>query len=155
VTPLPGDRDLPPYDGVVTGYPDHTTPAGRCVDRRRPTVRIVHLGSGLRPTVSGVAADRGCRASDGRSARAGRIQRVQVTISREVGNGRCRFLISDGRLAPRSACSIPLAIVARGSRSWRVRPTDNAPAGNYTVRAAAIDRAGNVSAIDKRELRVH
>ena len=152
--PLPGDRELPPVDGVPTGDPRRATPHGACVDRARPTVRIERARGTGRPLVSGVAADRGCRARGGLRGRAGGVQRVQVSVARELGSGRCRFVIGDGRLTKRKPCTIPVALVARGGRSWRVTASRRTPPGRYRVRAAAIDRVGNVSAAASRRLRV-
>ncbi len=75
-------------------------------------------------------------------------------MSRKVGK-QCRYLTDAGRLTKRLPCGLPLTVVAHGKQRWRVGgKATKLPKGRYTVKAQAIDRAGNLSRTVTRSLRV-
>ena len=151
-SPLPGDTDLPPVDGVVTGYPEFSTPAGACVDTVAPRVKVKKAKG---RSIAGSAKDSGCAAGDGLSARAGTIKRVQVTVGKETSTkGECRFVIASGKLLKPSACTIPMSTVATGGKSWKLKLGKRLKRGKYKVIAVAIDGAGNVSDTSTSRIRV-
>ena len=74
-------------------------------------------------------------------------------MARHLSPGRCRFLLPDGRhFAKARACDgrPALLFLAKGTSSWSLKLPVHLPAGAYTVRSLAIDRAGNREPIRHR-----
>ena len=116
-----------------------TTPL--CVDNVAPHSRLnADWRRGFRRGVlRGIAIDQGCRAGG-----AGRIKRVDVSISRSLGK-RCQLLKPNGRLSRPTACG-HLWLRARGGTRWTFRLHRRLPHGRYVIRTRAVDSAGNVEA---------
>jgi hypothetical protein len=141
-------------DGIavagVTKIPSSTV----CADTAAPRsiLRSLRLRAG-RLVVAGAASDRGCAARSGKAAKAGKVRRVQVSITR-AGAAGCRYLGARGRLTAAKPCAVPLALIARGTRSWRLAARAKLPKGSYRVRWQAVDATGNVERARSRTLRV-
>lgn len=146
LTPLPTDPPVPGLDALKTGEPRLATEPGYCVDRKKPTVRIATVKTGSRFVVSGKAADKGCAARAGKKASSGSIERVQVSVFKQVGK-KCRFLAASGKLMKKTRCTTPISVVASGKRHWKLRPPGSPPPGAYKVAALAFDGVGNVSSV--------
>lgn len=93
-------------------------------------------------------------ASDVACGKPGRVVRVIVTIARHLdpsgGPNRCRFLLESGRgLGPVRGCDgkPPIVFPATGTTKWSLTMTATPPKATYTIRARAIDAAGNVQAV--------
>jgi hypothetical protein len=84
----------------------------------------------------GIAWDRGC---------GGRLARVTVAIARREGGGTglCRYLQPTGRLGRVVSCRRPTYVRARGTSRWSFEARGRFPAGTWTARVRAHDRAGN------------
>jgi hypothetical protein len=151
VTPLSGPKRV---DGIAVGGVTTVPSASRCADVAAPvaTLATVRL-AGKRLRVAGSAADAGCAAASGKTARRGGVRRVQVSVRRAAAGG-CRYLTARGRLSAVLPCDAPLSVIARGKRSWRLTARARLPRGVYRVTAQAVDRAGNVSTVRSRALRV-
>ena len=149
--PLPGPKRV---DGIavagVTTLPSTTV----CADTTAPrsSLRSVQLSSG-RLVASGIATDTGCVAAGGKTARTGKLARVQISVARQVAGGR-RYLRASGRLTTATSCSAPLALIAKGASRWSLKSAAKLPAGRYTVRVQAIDARGNLETAKQRTLRV-
>ena len=151
--PLPGDRELPPYDGLPTDNPAASTPAGSCVDTTKPEV-LVQRSSSRGHLIEGFAGDDGCAARNGLSARDGKVERIQVSVAKRLGDRRCRFVADSGELSDPTGCGLPISIIAAGTRRWTVKLARGVPEGRYRVSAMAIDQAGNRSKVSKSTTRV-
>ena len=103
-----------------------------CTDRTAPRTRIrsarVRRG---RLTVTGTATDSGCAG----------IRDVDVAVARRYSPRRCRFLTSEGALAPQRPCRAPLTIRAEAASRWTLRV--RLPRGRYRITVRGHDAAGN------------
>lgn len=151
--PLPSDPPIPPLDGVITGNPRLATDLGHCVDRRKPAVKIAKVKSGKGLLVSGKAGDKGCAATAKKKGTSGSLERVQVSVYKQVGN-KCRFLSASGELMKKTTCTTPISVLASGKKNWRLRPPKPPPPGSYKVAAFAIDGVGNVSSVKFSQIEV-
>ncbi|WP_270045377.1 hypothetical protein [Solirubrobacter ginsenosidimutans] len=150
VAPLPGPKRV---DGIavsgVTTVPSKTA----CADSTAPRSSVAALRlTGGRLVASGTASDTGCHAAGRLAARAGKLGRVQISVTRSVA-GRCQFLRASGRLTAATSCSAPLALIAKGAKRWSLKSAAKLPAGTYTVRIQAIDARGNLEPAKTRTLR--
>jgi hypothetical protein len=148
------DFGLAPYSATYTTYilmrnvlrPVHVRP---CHDLARPRTFIdrdsVRTGrSGV--SVSGTALDRGCGDHG-----AGRVARVRVSIAtRTQARGRCRFLKPGGGTTPARPCGQRVWIPARGAARWTLDYRHPLEPGRYTLRARALDAAGNAALRTRR-----
>jgi len=132
----------------VTTVPSRTV----CADTAAPasSLAVLRAAAGRLPA-TGTARDAGCAATASKRARAGRVARVSLAISRRVAGG-CRYVTARGALTAVKPCDAPLALIARGAKSWRVAA--RAPRGTYRVRWQAIDSSGNLERAHVRALRV-
>ena len=146
LSPLPTDPPIPALDAIKTGDPRLSTAPGSCVDRRKPSVTIAAVKGGKRLTVSGKAGDKGCVATAKKKGKPGSVERVQVSVYKQVGN-KCRFLAANGKLMKKTICTTPISVVASGKKKWKLQPPGKLPAGRYTVAAFAIDGVGNLSPV--------
>ncbi|WP_245604080.1 Ig-like domain-containing protein [Patulibacter minatonensis] len=127
-------------DGVTT-----VTKAGACVDRTAPRTSGVKVAlKGRRLTVSGRATDAGC-VTKTRSAAKGRVTSVQVTLAKAAGK-KVRFVRGTGALSKPMAKASAVALVAKGTSSWTLKPTGRLAKGRYAMTVRAYDAAGNVRA---------
>ncbi len=62
-------------------------------------------------------------------------------------------MTASAKLTAVKPCGSPLALIARGTRSWRVRT--HLPHGSYLVRWQAIDASGNLERAHARALRAN
>jgi len=67
---------------------------------------------------TGTARDAGCAATASKRARAGKVARVSLAISRRVAGG-CRYVTARGALTAVKPCDAPLAV--RRGRCSRAR----------------------------------
>jgi hypothetical protein len=123
-----------------------------CVDRRPPKTRFAKAslaaarrGHGARKLrIGGTVTDPGC------NGKKGKVKRVIVSIARQSGRT-CRNLKANGRFAKRGSCHKFLYISARRrGNKWSFTTRRRVPAGDYRVRAKAIDAAGNRERPGKR-----
>ncbi len=117
--------------GAPTGLP-----AG-CRDRIAPVSRFVKRGTRATRggvTLRGASSDRGCA----------RLQRVFVSIAREVAGRRCRYLQADGSFSAPRSCLRTSYLPAKGTRSWRLRTHGRLPRGAYKLWVRGVDSANNV-----------
>ncbi len=152
VAPLPGPKRV---DGIAVSGVTTVPSKSVCADVAAPrsTVASLRLAGG-RLVASGTASDAGCAAVKGLAARAGKLARVQVSVTRTVA-GRCQYLRANGKLTAASSCSAPLALIAKGAKRWSLRAAAKLPRGTYTVRVQAIDARGNLERAKTRTLRAH
>ncbi|MFP5361411.1 MAG: LVIVD repeat-containing protein [Thermoleophilia bacterium] len=119
--------------------------AALCTDARRPRSVLSRRRSRLRADrilLRGTASDRGCSAGSATRKRPGSVRKVSVAVARKSGS-RCRFLSRRGTFGRPRACSRPVYLRARGTRSWRLLLKGSFPAGTYRVSVSARDGAGN------------
>ena len=115
-------------------------PPGGCAGKA-PATSIRRVRVGRRATrVAGRARDGAC----------GRVTRVEVSIGRRVGRGRCRFLGPRGRFGRARRCRRPVFTPARGGTKWRFGVRRRLPKGRYIVRARAVDTVGNHETVRTR-----
>jgi len=122
-----------------------------CRDVTRPVSRVSVPGTrggrgGL--TVRGRATDRGCTGLTSGGAkltepRRGRVARVRVSVGREVGGGRCRFLDARGRAGRALPCARPRYVRARGTATFRRSVPGPLRPGVYRITTRATDASGN------------
>lgn len=143
-TPLPGPKRV---DGIalagVTSVPSGTV----CTDTTAPTAKVRGLtltATALR--VSGTATDTGCTATAGKKAKAGKVRLVQLTVSKVLGNGTCKYVLASGKLTAPVSCSTPVSTIAKGTKAWKLAGKAKLPKGTYSVTVQAIDAAGNLQA---------
>ena len=122
--------------GVTASCRDVTAPRSRFTGRRARRSRSL-----LR--LRGTASDTGCRNAAARVSVAGRVARVRLSVAREQGHGRCRFLRRDGDLNPPRPCGRRSFIAVRGTRRWSLAVHDALPSGRYRAWVQAIDARGN------------
>jgi hypothetical protein len=128
-------------------------PGAPCVDKIAPTAGISTSASGARRNhaVRGTAGDQSnCPAG-------GKLGHVAVSVSRSAAAGasrtkRCRFMSSRGKLGRAKSCSRQTWLSAHGTKHWAFGLPSRLGHGTYTIRAQAVDAAGNVS--KTRSLRV-
>jgi hypothetical protein len=85
----------------------------------------------------------GTSRSDGGCAGKVPVNVVQVAVARAEKHGRCRYLTVSGSRRPRSRCSRPFWLLARGGGSgWKLRIRHRLRPGRYVVRIRAIDSRG-------------
>jgi hypothetical protein len=148
-TPLPGPKRA---DGIAVGGVTTVPSRTVCADTAAPASSLASLrAAGGRLVATGTARDAGCAATASKRARAGKVARVSLAISRRVAGG-CRYVTAGGALTAVKPCDAPLALIARGAKSWRVAA--RAPRGTYRVRWQAIDASGNLERAHVRALRV-
>jgi hypothetical protein len=104
-TPAAVVKPLPHFAGVACGV----RPASR-LDKR--AVRIGRNGFSL----SGTASERRCPgAVTSATVQDNRVSRVYVSVYRNLPGGRCRFLLSSGRLSAARSCGRPIEFRATGT----------------------------------------
>lgn len=123
--------------GVVTPAPPFGTPCDARPSSKlaRKRTHLSHRGA----IVRGSAGEQPCAGIGRAQARAQRVRRVLISISLQVGHGRCRFLERHGRLSRPGACRRPITIRAHGTRHFTLRLRFAIPAGRYVVRSDAVD----------------
>lgn len=136
---------LPLRSAGLSGRPADLAQAPPCRDRTAPRSRVnrysVRAGrSGVR--ISGTASDRGCAAANGLSARAGKLRRIFVSLSRATRDGRCRFYLRGGGFGAPRSCLRTTYVGARGTARWRFTVRRLAP-GRYKAWIRAVDASGN------------
>jgi len=67
-----------------------------------------------------------------------------LAVSQHLGDHRCRYMRSDGKLGGVTRCSRPTWVTASGLTQWVLRSHRALPPGAYVAHVMAIDRAGNV-----------
>jgi Carboxypeptidase regulatory-like domain len=132
------------------GSPGGGLPA-TCSDRSRPGALFLRGKQGVRAKqgrlrLRGRASDKGCPAA----SVTGRVERVEVTISRKAGRHKCRFVARNGRLTKARRCSKPVRLKAKGTTSWSLNTKRRLPRGTYTIQVRAQDAAGNRQATAAR-----
>lgn len=77
---------------------------------------------------------------------------MTVAIARREGGGTglCRYLQPTGRLGKVVSCRRPTYVRARGTKRWSFRIAGVFPAGTWTARIRAVDRAGNSEKKDRK-----
>jgi len=116
-----------------------------CVDRSRPRSSYSRASRKTtrrgRVTLRGTARDRSCGAA--------KVSRVQVSIGRAQGRGRCRHLGSSGRLGRATSCAKRKFLRARakslggGRARWSFKVRRRLPPGRYVAQIRAIDKSNN------------
>ena len=125
-----------------------------CADSVAPAARLASLSTkGGKLALRGSASDRGCAASGAKKAKAGKVQLVQVKLTKAAGK-RCRFVSGAGKLGRPMACSSPVALVARGTTAWSLKLGGKLAKGKYAMTVSAIDASGNVATTKARTLTV-
>jgi hypothetical protein len=104
--------------------------------RIRSTVR------GRRLTLTGRASDVGC------GKRRGTVKSVQVTLAK-VGAKTSRFVRGNGTLTKPMAKSSGVALVAKGTARWSLKPAGRLARGRYAVTIRSYDAAGNVGVVKR------
>ena len=89
--------------------------------------------------VRGTASEHRCPGASAKTRRAERVAHVFLSVYRTYAHGRCRFLLANGRLSTRRACSRPVQFRARGTGHWSLRRRQRIPRGVYLIRADAVD----------------
>ncbi|CAA9472478.1 MAG: hypothetical protein AVDCRST_MAG67-297 [uncultured Solirubrobacteraceae bacterium] len=132
------------------------SPTQLCADASRPRSVLSRKRSRLRSDrilLRGTASDRGCAASSTTRKRAGSVSKVSVAVAREAGKT-CRFLSKRGRLGEARACSKPVYLRAKGTKSWRLELKGSFGTGTYRVLVRARDGAGNRERVKTTTLRL-
>jgi hypothetical protein len=156
IGPASASASSDPKLGIALGLNGVTAvpPAGYCADLRKPKSSLTSIAKGGRKLiVRGRAKDAGCAAVGGKKAVEGKVLREQVTIARKVHGG-CRFVSPDGRLLPKTACSTPYSLVAKGRRKFKLSVAHKLPKGNYLIRYQALDVRGNLEPAHARTIRL-
>ena len=109
----------------------------------------------------GHAADSGCSGGAQLRPRAGRVARVELSVARSAGDGRCRFARRDSSLGRARPCGDRQHLRAHLGRSsdagrvdWTLRLSGELPDGRYVAVVRARDAAGNVERPDRPANRV-
>lgn len=143
---------------VTTTPPPATTPAAStsttcAADTIKPTTTITTLAlTRTRILVKGIAADKGC--PEGKGIDAGGVRRTVVEISRPAGK-LCKFVGTSGKLRPASDCSQPFGLYAKKAGDWSLSlKKAKLPKGTYAVRVKTFDKAGNLTVLKTRKVRV-
>jgi hypothetical protein len=102
--------------------------------------------------IAGTAHDVGCEPGEGQRRHTAGLARVDVNLAQLHGDGSCRFVMSDGRLGARRACSRPIFNRADGKRRWSIQFDRPLPPGRYRARSRARDTDGNVEPPDERNI---
>ncbi len=123
-----------PLTPVVAGEACTLTPTSAIAKRRTRASRT-------RIALRGTARAHSCVGAGAAARRRAAVTRVNVLVYRRLAHGRCRFLRSNGRLSAARSCARPLALRAKGTRRWKLTLRVRIPAGRYTIRADAVDRA--------------
>lgn len=147
-SPLPIILSPPP---VVVGA--GTTPATCSSDTFKPKTSITRLAlSRTRILVQGIASDKGC--AEGKGVDTGGVRRTVVEIWRTAGT-QCRFVGTSGKLRGRSACGQPFGLYAKRAGDWSLSISKaKLPKGAYKVRVKTFDKAGNITTLRARTIRV-
>jgi dienelactone hydrolase len=90
-------------------------------------------------TVTGGAGEQPCAFATAAMLKRQRVTKVLVSIYHPAPHGRCRFLLSSGRLSQPRACSRPVSYRAHGTGSWSLRLHVHISPGTYLVRSDAVD----------------
>lgn len=133
------------------------SPLPLCADAKRPRSVLSRKRSSLRAgriLLRGTASDRGCSATAATRKRPGAVKKVSVAVARKVAGGRCRFVSARGAFGKARACSRPVYLRAKGTKSWRLALEGRFPAGDYRVRVRARDAAGNGERVKTVALRL-
>ena len=135
---VPGAPGTPA--AVTSPQPPFSSSAARCT--ARPTSRIAKRA--VRATrhgffVRGHASERPCPGALASVRRQERVVRVFVSVYRQSGHGRCRFLRPNGRLTARRSCARQVRFRAIGAGVWSLRRHQHIPRGTYLIRADAVD----------------
>jgi dienelactone hydrolase len=89
--------------------------------------------------VSGSAGEQPCAHATSSMLRRQHVKRVLITIYHPAAGGRCRFLLSSGRLSQPRPCARPVTYRAHGTGSWSLRLHVYISPGTYLVRSDAVD----------------
>ena len=139
----------PPTDvAPATDTPqDQPAPAG-CVDTSRPITSVKSNSSVVSRTrmLRGTAVDTGC-------APGGKVALVSVSIALKQGK-QCKYVTRSARLGPKSKCSTPRFLSAKGTTKWQLKLPKRLPKGSYQVLTRAVDSAGNVERAHARRLAI-
>ena len=101
---------------------------------------------GSKLLVSGTAADTGCGAA---------IQNTLVEIYKTAGKGKARFVNARGLLSKPLGLAGGVAIRAKGTTAWSVSVYKaKLPAGTYRIRVSTFDKAGNLTRLPLKSLKV-
>lgn len=139
----------------VLGIGGATKLAAKCVDTKAPKAKVTSTSvKGRWLTLKGTATDLGCGTSRTRAVKAGSVASVQVTITRAAGGGKCRFVKGNGKLGRPMPCTTPIALVAKKTTAWSLKPSGRLAAGVYAITVRAIDASGNVQAAKATKLTV-
>ena len=135
---VPGAPGTPA--AVTSPQPPFSSSAARCT--ARPTSRIAKRA--VRASrhgffVRGHASERPCPGALASVRRQERVVRVFVSVYRQSGHGRCRFLRPNGRLTARRSCARQVRFRAIGAGVWSLRRHQHIPRGTYLIRADAVD----------------
>jgi hypothetical protein len=132
-------------DVIGLGGDTTVTRKAACVDTTAPRTSGVKVAvRARRLTITGRATDATCSAARTRAKAAGTVRSVQVTLATAAGR-RARFVRGDGRLSKPMPKGRAVALVAKGTSAWTLKPGGRLPAGRYALTVAAYDAAGNVS----------
>jgi hypothetical protein len=143
-------------DAIALAGADTATPAKAttCTDSTAPHTALSTVKlSGGRLLVTGRARDAGCAATASQKATAGKVRRVQVSLSTAVKGGGCRFVTMGGNLTSAHPCTALYALVAHGTTSFSLK-LPKLKDGTYSVRLQGIDKAGNLEAAHGHTVRV-
>jgi Acetyl xylan esterase (AXE1) len=114
------------------------SPACRARPVARITKRRTRASRRHGVAVFGTAGEPACAHATSAARRRQRITRVNVSISRTLPHGRCRFLLRSGTLTRTRSCLRPAWLKARGTVRWTLRQR-SLPRGSYLVRVEAVD----------------
>lgn len=78
------------------------------------------------------------------------VTRVRVAVARITGR-RCRFVSARGRLSRLRSCRRPIALLVRGTTTWRLSKRARLQRGHYRLYAWAYDSSGRREAMSKRQ----
>lgn len=80
-----------------------------------------------------------------------KVRAVQVTLYRQLGGGKCRFLLPTGKLSHRAiSCKADIGLLAKGTATWSLKAKSKLTKGRYGLFVRAIDAAGVRQTIGKR-----
>ncbi|WP_033208638.1 Ig-like domain-containing protein [Patulibacter americanus] len=132
-------------DVIGLGGDTTVTRRAACVDTTAPRTSGVKVAvKARRLTITGKATDVTCSAAKTRAKAAGTVKSVQVTLAKTVGK-RARFVRGNGKLSKPMPKDSGVALVAKGTSSWTLKPGGKLAAGRYALTIEAYDAAGNVS----------
>jgi hypothetical protein len=132
-------------DVIGLGGDTTVTKKAACVDTTAPRTSGVKVAvKARRLTITGKATDTTCSSAKTK----GTVRSVQVTLAKATGK-KARFVRGNGKLSKPMPKDSAVALVARGTSSWTLKPSGKLAKGRYAMTIKAYDAAGNVRTTNK------